>query len=203
MYNFIRLIICILLVAIIVRLVNKSKISNKKKVNSVCGLLGIALFIILGFVPIENILYFSSASEAFEYRNPEAKIELVIEGNESDYVIGKDNGTDVIMLVPKNDEHWYVGTGTELKTLVKTMKDNVVITLRQYKNTRDYYITIYEINGEKIHLSDSIESEFVLLGAIKESENTFTKYYAFINDYKEGYWIEVNGKRYQLDVSIK
>ena len=199
MYNFIRLMICILLVVIIVLLVNKLKVSNKKKVYKVCGLLGIVIFLILGFIPIENIFCFSSAGEAYEYRNPEAEITLVVEGSESDYVIGNDNGTDVIMLVPKNDEHWYVGTGTELKTIVKTMLDNVVITLRQYKNMRDYYITIYEINGEKIHLSDSIESEFVSLDAVKESGKIFTKYYAYIKDYKEGYCIAVDGKKIMLN----
>lgn len=203
MYNFIRLMICILLVAIIVLIASKFKISNKKKVYSICGLVGIVLFVILGFVPIENVFHFSSAGEAYEYRNPKAQIALVVEGNESDYVIGNDNGTDVIMLVPKKDGRWYIGTGTELKTIVKTMHDNVVITLRQYKNTKDYYVTIYELNGEKIQLMDANESEFVSLDVRNESEETFTKYYAYINDCKEGYWIDVNGNRYQLSELTK
>lgn len=197
MYNFVRFILCLLVSCITIYIIYKE--SRKRRYVVIGVFCGFLLYVILGFIPFENITrVFSSPIEVYEYRNPGAQARLVVEGNESDYVIGDEGESSVIMVVPKTDNGWKMGTGAELKTILKYINETVVVYLRQYKDTNDYYMTIYDLKGKEIEIQDSCGSEFLSLEDTISSEDSFITYYAYISEYNEDYWISVNGEKLNL-----
>ena len=201
MYNFIRAIISIIITCGIASFARKSSLGKKKWINGICILLGVLLYIIFGFIPLENIVSpFNSPIKVFEYRNPGAKPQLIIEGRDSDYIIGSegDDFTTVTMIVPKTDDGWKMGTGTELKTIYRGFDKNVIFNLYQYKNTNDFYMMIYDLDGVEIEIKDACNSTFYELQEGSAETLSSLTYYAFIPNYDENYWISVNGEQIEL-----
>lgn len=199
MYNIIRFVLSIVFVFGITIFVMKSKWKREKWAYRVCSILGLLFFILSGFIPVENIVGPIDSIEAvYEYRNPGAKVRLVIEGEESAYVSGIENGKEMIMIVPKAKGGWYVGTGAEHKTIARSFSNDIFYTVYQYKDTKDYYIIVYELYGKEIEILDSYGSEYVRLEKYEESGRTHPVYYAYVPNYDENYWISVNGEKIEL-----
>lgn len=196
MYFFLRGVICVIFLLITLFGINKSKIKNKQRVMRGC-LIGFGvLYILLGFLPLESIFFrFDSPTSAYEYRNPDAEAMLVVEGDESAFVIGQRDETELIMMVPKENGKWLVGAGSEFNTVAYRFNGEVTIYIRQCKKTNDYYISVSEVTGKEIHIVDSKNTEFV---SLRRETDLFTKYYAFIPDYDENYWITVDGEQIEL-----
>lgn len=199
MYNTIRFAISIVLLLGILIFVMKSKWKREKWAYRVCSILGLLFFILLGFIPVENIVGPIDSIEAvYEYRNPGAKVRLIIEGQESAYVSGIEDGNEMIMIVPKAKGGWYVGTGAEHKTIARGFTNDIFYTVYQYKDTTDYYIVVYEWEGKEMEISDSYGSEYIRLDELEESSETHPVYYAYVPDYDENYWISANGEKVEL-----
>lgn len=199
MYNLIRFILCIIIFSGILYYITKTQYEKKRWAFLLGSLFSFVLYIILGFVPLENIVApFASPIDVYEYRNPDAEVQLIVEGGESDYVIGMkdDDFTTVTMLVPKTDKGWKMGTGVELETIYKGFDKNTMIHIYHYKGTDDYYMNIYDWDGAEIDILDSCDSNFT---SMERSKDAFIIYYAFISEYSEKYWITVNGERIELN----
>lgn len=194
----IKFLICFMLSIGSVKIVKNSSIKRKKGVTYICSLFSVILFITLVFVPIEEFFYqFETLEEAYEYKNPDAEIRLIIEGKESAFVSGDENGKETIMFVPKVNEVWKTGTGLEAKVITKCI-NKVVIEIYQYQDSSDFYAIVYELHGREIDIKDSNNSKYISLKKKRESGAIFTKYYACISNYDENYWITVDGEQIEL-----
>ena len=75
---------------------------------------------------------------------------MVIEGENSDFVVGTKNSTSKILIVPKTANGWKVGIGLNTKKIVQKISNKNIIYVYQYKNTNDYFLTVFNAKGEKI-----------------------------------------------------
>ena len=199
MYNISRWILSIIIMLGMTAFVRKSKWKKEIWAYRICGIVGIVLWFVLGFIPVENVVGPIKSIEAvYKYRNPKAEIRLIIEGEESAYVSGIEDGAEMIMVVPKAYGGWYIGTGAENKTIASGFSNDIYYTVRQYKDTKDFYINVYHLNGEKLEIQDAYNSEYVLLEKDEEYKYDSPEYYACVPQYDENYWIDVNGERIEL-----
>lgn len=195
----IKFLICLIFSIGSVKAVNNSNINNKKMISYVCSIFFTVLFLLLVFVPIEDFLWqFKTIEEAYEYRNPNAEITLVIEGRESAFVSGDENGKETVMFVPKSNGVWKIGTGLETKRIAKSLHENVVVEIYQYKDSSDFYVMVYDMLGKEIDIIDSSNSKYISMKKEKNNGTVITKYYAYISNYDKNYWISVDDEQIEL-----
>ena len=173
---------------------------KKKKKISKNNVIIVAVIIVLlctlsGMLPVENyFLTFSTPEKAFNYTNSE-KVLLVVEGKDSTLVIGEDKKADyVYLLLPKCPNGWKLGRGIDKKLKEQTVKEEIVVSLYQYHESNDYYITILDMSGKKLEIMDSCGSSFVTLDN-KEMDAEYTFYFSNVSQYDKNYWVKVNGEK--------
>ena len=167
------------------------------------GVIGavILLITILGFVPFENLLYsFGSAKEVYEYYYfLEDDPELVVEGNECDFVVGRKNNTSNFLIVPKNTSGWKIGRGSKIKRIVQKHSNGIIVYVYQYNNSSDYFITILDTNGGESTVSDQYNTKFFSLERYNDSlGKIFVTYYAHISNLNPQYSVIVNDNKIVL-----
>lgn len=161
----------------------------------------ILLTTILGFVPFENWVYsFRSAEEVYEYYYfSEEKAKLVVEGGQSDFVVGTKNNVSTFLIVPKTADGWKIGIGSNTKRIVQKLSNGIVVNVYQYKNTSDYFITILDTNGGESTVSDEYNTKFLSLERNNDSlGKTFVTYYAHITNLDPQYSVTVNDNKIVL-----
>ena len=191
MFVFIRLIIGGAIGLVWFVLMN-NKTVNKRK-NIIISFV-IAVIICLSYLwPFENyFITFDSPKTAYEYYvgPKDSDIKLIIEGKNSDLIISTQNQYTVI---PKTNEGWKIGVGTDLKTVTQKIVDGVVIYVHQYRNTNDYYISVFDTNGEECDVADIYKSEFISsMEHYAPSKTTVVTHYANIQEFNGEYWIRIN-----------
>ena len=198
MYNIIRLVIgCIFLVSSIIA-IRKSKLMHKYILYSVFTGLSVMLIVVLSFLPFENLFVtFDSPKAAYEYFNlGKSNIELIVEGDNCDFIIDRKNNSDTYLIVPKTADGWKIGIGLNTKRIIQKLSDGIVLYVYQYKNTSDYFITILDTNGGESVVSDEYNTEFFPLKRNNDSiGKTFVTYYAHITKFNPQYSITVNGNK--------
>ena len=197
MFVVIRIFIGGIFLAISIAII-KRKIKTKKNIlYFLSAFITTALITILAFCPFENLfINFDSPKAAYEYYTFEkSNIVLIVEGNECDLIINrKDIAHYVYHMIPKTEKGWKIGIGTNDKLIYKTYTNGILILINQYKNTKDFFITVYNTQGKEIDITDIFNTEFqVLKETIDPPENTFVSYYAYIPDFNEQYELTVNG----------
>lgn len=196
MFSFIRMILSVLLLVIFLFLINYFTKKNKRRwyiVLLVCFVLSSSA---LAFVPFEDTFFrFSSPESAFRYYYPKANyIDLIIEGNESTYVVGSESDRFKYLIIPKEDKGWKVGLGIYTQTVHSEFTNNVVIHIYRFKDTADYYIRVLDpVNGQAT-VADSCGSEFFCIKDETGAEPTFL-YLAHISDFSDSYYVCVNGMK--------
>lgn len=195
MYGLIRLVFGCIILCCLVLIIKKSKTMYKRKQYIFSVFMVVFLVTILSFVPFENLLItFNSPEAAFNFVNPE-KVKLVIQGKNSDFVIGERDGANyTYLIVPKNDNGWKVGRGLDTKLKMRKVHNGIMIYVYQYKNTGDYYVTISDLSGEKLQIEDSHGSQF-LCNTISK---TYVTYYAAAFQIDSQYWIKINDEKVAL-----
>ena len=161
----------------------------------------ILLITILCFVPFENWVYsFKSAEDVYKYYYfSEEKAELVIEGEQSDFVVGRKNEVSTFLIVPKTADGWKIGISLNDKRIVEKFFNGITVHINQYKNTNDYFITVFDINGGELNISDDYNTKFFSLEDNSEFlGKTFVTYYAHISDFNPQYSVTVNGEKIEL-----
>lgn len=197
MFGIIRILLgCVLLVCFSFFI---KKTGPGKKYSKYIGevVLSVALSTALAFVPFENLLVtFSSPEAAYKYVNAGTDVKLVVDGKNSDFVIGDRNGTDVLMAVPKTAKGWKIGVGSNIKQITHRVKDGIVISVYQYKDTEDYYILVYDTQGEPIDISDSFGTEFLSVERYSDSlGKMFVTYYASVEKLDQQYTLTINAEQ--------
>ena len=197
MFGTIRIIFWSVIFGICIMLLkNKKRLSKKNVIIAV--VIMVLLCTLSGMVPIENcFLTFSTPEKAFDYINSE-KVALVVEGKETTLVIGEEGKADYVYLVlPKCSNGWKLGRGIDTKLKEQTMNEDIVISLYQYKESNDYYITILDMSGKNIEIIDSCDSSFVTFDN-EEMDAGFTFYFYNVSHYDKNYWVKVNEEKFSF-----
>ena len=201
MYNVIRLIIgCIFLVCSITA-IKKSKVIRKHMFYFIFISLSVLLFVVLTFLPFENLfITFDSPKAAYEYFNSgKSNIELVVEGDDCDFIIDRKNDSDTYLIIPKTADGWKIGVGSNTKRIVQKLSNGIVLYVYQYKDTNDYFITILDTNGGESTVSDEYNTKFFSLERYNDSlEKNFVTYYAHITNLNPRYSVIVNNNKIVL-----
>lgn len=197
MYGAIRIIFWSVIFGIYILVMKKIKKIGKKNVI-IAAVITVLLCTLSGILPIENYFFtFSTPEKAFNYINSE-KVALVVEGKESTLVIGEDKKADYVYLVlPKCVNGWKLGRGIDTKLKGQTMNEDIVVSLYQYKESNDYYITILDMSGKNLEIIDSCDSSFVTFDN-EEMDAEFAFYFSNVSQYDENYWIKVNDEKFSF-----
>lgn len=198
MYSIIRLIIgCIFLTCSII-VTKKSKVVCKRILYVIFLITTVVLITILSFIPLENLfITFSSPEEVYEYVNfGKSNIELVVKGNDCDFVVDRKSDSDTYLIIPKTVDGWKIGVGSNTKRIAQKISDGIIVYVYQYKNTKDYFITIFDTNGGELQLLDDYDTEFYSLEKKNDFlEKTFVTYYAHVSNFNPQYCVMVNGNK--------
>ena len=189
MFGFVRLVIGLVILSGLFLIIAKSKIAKKRNAEVGAIVVTLVLCIVMCFIPIENaFITFASPEEAYGYYNNGTRAELIVEGQDSDLVIGVKNGKKEVLIVPKVSEGCKIGLGVDTKKVNNGIVDEMAYILYQHKKTCDYFIVIVDIEERVNQISDSNNSKFTLW------ERNYYAYISNIDDYK----ITINGIEYML-----
>lgn len=201
MFGFIRLAIGCILFCCIIWVLKKHKITFNYKRYIAFVIMIIAFIVILQFVPFENLfITFKSPRAAYEYVNGgKSEIKLVVEGTNSDLVVSNKDDTDMYLIVPKTKDGWKIGIASNTKWIVQAFSNGITIDVCQYKNSDDYFITIFNANGGYSKIEDSYNSRFFSIEKADDAPNSkFVTYYANLSKFDLQYWVNVNGEKITL-----
>ncbi len=196
MFGIVRIIICVLILALLVFLFEH--IIKKKTICIVLsGVIVTTIFFAFAFIPFENKLFdFDSPEAAYRYYNNNYEVKLVVSGQISDMVVGHKRGNIYNhLIVPKSDQGWNIGISINTKRINRIRQDNLYVDVYQYKDTDDYYISISDLYGGSLDVTDVYSTKFIELLEVDETsgEDKFL-YYAQVKDFNEDYYIIVNGE---------
>ena len=204
MYNLVRMIIGGIIFACSMIAVKKSKAVNKRVLRLVFAILSVVLTGLLGFFPFENLFVtFDSPKAAYNYYYTfeKSNIDLIVEGDTCDFVLGGKNGTvtQTALIIPKTTDGWKVGIVNYTKRIARKDYDKNILRVFQHKNTNDYFVIIFNVNGEKLTITDEYNTQFFPLEKIIDSDGqTFVTYYGHITDFNSQYSVTVDGKKIVL-----
>ena len=201
MYNIIRLVICSVFLACSITVIKKSKSTRKHILYTAFTSLSVILFVVLMFLPFENLFVtFDYPKEAYEYYNlGESNIELIVEGEHSDFIVDCKNDSDTYLIIPKTSDGWKIGIGSNTKKTVQEFSNGILLQVYQYKSTSDYFITILDTNGGESTISDEYNTNFLSIEKYNEHlGEKFVTYYAHIAGFNPQYSVTVNGNKITL-----
>ena len=198
MYSLIRTCIGGIIFCCIVLRIKKSNKTHKNKIFFLAIIISTTFITILAFIPFENIfITFASPEKAFHYyQGNKTKVKLVVNGKDSDLVIGEDDDVHIYLIVPKVANGWKISNAINTKCILYKTYNRINIGVHQYKNTNDYFVSILDMNGGYSQITDSFQSEFSALEQPMDVlEKTYVTYYTNIQDFTDEYWINVNGEK--------
>lgn len=180
-------------------LIRKSNILHKRRWILTVFTTAVVLSVMSFIIPIENVFVtFSSPESAYGYTNS-GEVKLIVEGEQSDFVVGEKDSANVYAIIPKVSNGWKLGMGLDVKRIRQTISEEIIIYVYQYKDSDDYYITVFNANGGTLKITDSDNSEFCYLSDFNATLNkTFYTYYAYVNNFDSKYTITVNGRTIAL-----
>lgn len=196
MYGIVRIIFFGVIFLICMLFMKKYEILKGK--NIIVTIIFMIIFCTISVLfPVENhFITFSTPEKAYGYMNFE-EVKLVIEGKKSAFVLGeKDRADYVYLVIPKSETGWKLGRGIDTKLKEQKIEEGIVVSIYQYKNSDDYYVTIVDMGDRKNEISDSCNSKFITLNYTnKELGSSYSSYYASVLKYSKNYWVSVNGKQ--------
>lgn len=161
----------------------------------------IALGAALALIPQKSVQAYPSPEEAFRYKN-QGEILLVLEGEQSAYVIARQSGsTYAYDLVARDGDMWRPVTGVSATPTVIT-SGSAVIRIYRYEDTGDYYLSVTDGSGQAVAVTDNRGSQFHRIGDIYAvSGGTFSAYtyYAYVPDLDDAYQLTINGRVASLE----
>ena len=162
MFGIVRLIIGLAFFACAIVIILRSRSERKRRMCITSLVVTVVLITILSFLPFENLFHaFSSAEDAYNYVDfGNGKVALVIEGDESDFVVGEKNDAYSYLIIPKTSEGWKVGLGVQTVRVIQKTIDEISICLYRFEKSDDYFVTVFNNRGGVIEISDSCNSRF-------------------------------------------
>lgn len=201
MFGFVRLVFGGILGVLITLFARKLRGPISHKFYFLVAVITILLITLSAFVPFENaFITFKSPEAAYEYFHPGiSEIKLVVDGQHSSFIVGSKGDSNIYSIIPKTPGGWKLGLGSYTKLTVHKIVDDLVIDIYQYRNTNDYYISIFSADGTPLELSDTYCSVFIPLeNFISELDADYTTYFASIPTIEPQYKLSINGK----DISL-
>ena len=202
MFIIVRLIIVFVFLGCSALIIKKSNTEHKHKLRLAFAGVSVALVAVLPFLPFENLfMNFDSPEEAYEYYIfGKSNIELVVEGNDCDLVVDRKSDVDSYLIIPKNEDGWKIGIGSDTKNILQRFSNGVDVCIYQYKNTGDYFITILDTSGGELNVSDEFDTKFYSLTKSNDfTGQAFTTYYAHLDNFDPQYYVTVNGNKIVLE----
>lgn len=178
----------------------KKRVSGKADLRIIVIVVAVIISL-LSFFPFENLfLTFDSPEEPYKYVNAASPdIKWVVEGTDSDLVIGDKDGTDVPFIVPKTEKGWKLGTGINTIPIVDKSISTCFVSVYHAIGTEDYYLIIFNLLPGSVDIADSIDSEFLVFEEYDpENGETYTTYYAVLPSNDEQYRLCINGEEYSI-----
>lgn len=197
MFGFVRLVFGGILGALIILFAIKLHRPISRKFYLLVTVITALLITLSAFVPFENaFITFKSPEAAYKYFHPgTSEIKLVIDGQHSSFIVGSEGDSNILFIAPKTPGGWKVGLGSYTKLTMHKIVGNLVIDIYQYRNTSDYYISIFSADGTPLELSDTYGSIFIPLEKfICELDANYTTYFANIPAIEPQYKLSINGK---------
>lgn len=204
MFIISRLIIVGLCLGFSVLAISRSSILRKRLCYVIASGTALILMIVLSFLPFENLFFtFDSPAEAYKYYNPRGSdVELVISGNECDFIVDAQKEANTVSIIPKTKKGWKISTGLDTRRKKHIISNDVVVTVYQYKNTNEYFITIFNTDGGSATICDDYNTKFYSLERNADwLSKTFITHYAYIPDMGSSYTVKVNGK--EIEVALE
>lgn len=197
MYGIIRCIVFAILFFICIAILKKCN-KLKKKTLIIAVIVTIVMVQISAFIPIENqFIHFKSADSAYKYSYL-YKIKCVINGKNSDLVVGHiRNNEENLQIIPKDEKGWQVGLGKDMKMGI-AVSDNCSLTITAYKPTNEYYIFVRNLNKEELKITDNHNSVFKQTHNYKADNINYYEYAAYVGEIDNEYKLTVNDKTYKL-----
>lgn len=191
----VRLIVWGLVLVIFNIIIKKATIAHKGRWRIISVVVCAVLASLSALIPVENVFVtYNSPESAFKYVNS-CEAQLVVEGKETAFVIGDKDDADIYLIVPKSKSGWKLGTGFNTKRILQKIDGETAVEVYRYKDTDDYYITVFDKTGEILDITDKNNSSFVYL---KRTDNTLNTdiytYYAYVHSFNNQYSLCVNGK---------
>lgn len=194
MYGAIRVILVFLAFVLVLKKVELNKVKR-----TVLLVLTVLVCTISAFVPVENLFVdFSSPEAVYKYRNLQAPEELtVVYGEESAMVIAqKDQSSYNVRYTPKSEDGWKIGNALNVKSVYCESKDDFIIDVKRYGKTTDYYIEVKSTGKQIEKITDSENSEFIVVGeAENDTDSEIVIYYTAVQNFNNQYWIEIDGEK--------
>lgn len=201
MYAIIRLILTFIIFGCLALLFRKNKKYRKRVLYIVFASMSVFFYVVSMFFPFENLLVsFDSPKSAYEYYSfDRSKIELVVEGEHCDFLVARKGSSETYLILPKTEDGWKIGIGSHTKRIVQQQSDEVVVYVYQYKNTSDYFVTIFSTSGGELTVSDDSNTEFFALERKDDVlGSTFVTYYGHIANLTSQHCVTVNGNEIML-----
>lgn len=198
MFNIIRVILMAMVIG--AGLFLKIRMPNYQYRWTFISLAAFVLVLLSGLTPVENVFVtFSSPQSAYNYIYMD-KAKLVVEGISTAFVAGGERDDSPSTIIPRSDTGWKLALGLDTETIInKFTSDKVIFQVDQYKDSEEYYITVYNANGAAAEVSDSRNSKFYHLDKSSNGDDeTFYTYYAYVHDLDDQYTLTVNGKTYSV-----
>lgn len=150
---------------------------------------------VLCLFPVENYLFsFESAEKAYHYSNS-GEIKAVLEGENSDFVVGKKDDVYIYSVIPKAEDGFKASVGADIKRVFHDFTNGISVEIYQHKRIDDFYISVMNTEGGDFEIKDSANSEFYPVANKNAPLNkTFYTYYAYIKEDSVPYELTVNGK---------
>lgn len=206
MRSIIILIVCCIFFYCSIRLVKRSHQIKKKTINAFFALISVFFLILFNIFPLENyFLTFASIKEAYEFVHfGKSNIEIVVEGNCSDFVVDRKKDSDIYLIIPKTENGWKTGLGINTKRIFHKASHGKIVYVYQYKNTNDFFVTVLDSNGGMSDITDSYNSVFCSLEKTNDLlGETFVTYFTHITEFNEQYFIVINGEKIEMKTNIE
>lgn len=184
MYMIVRIVLGIALCALPVVLTDKLP---KRRSIPLAIMVCTAFIISTANLPVENYFYtFSSPESCLTYYGDYADVEAIVQGGKSDLVIAREGEVDLLIALPKTDGGWQIGLGRDTQLVSQTVSENAVIYLYRYRPTEEYFLSIVDVQGAGLQISDPRQSDFYRVGE--------RGYYGYVPGFAMPYQVEINGE---------
>lgn len=188
MYGLVRMVLGISVFLVVFFLVRRTSILRKRMICAITATAVLLAVVLSIFIPFENLLFtFSSPESAYRYYHSDVRdIEMVVTGESCDLVIGNQNQKDVLMILPKDDKGWKLASAMDTKLIAHTVSNGTAISVYEFKNSDDYFVTVLSLPGDVHEISDSLGSMFAY------RDGTVSGYYANIHGWCHDYTLTIN-----------
>jgi hypothetical protein len=208
LFGLIRLFITLVCATALVLLLKRKHVQlNLKRIIYLCIGASVFFFVLVFFVPFENIfISFPSPEAIWRYMWEDDDYITYINGNDSTlFIYGTQDGATSYYQFIKTENGWKLGSASFDKTQFITFKNCTIILCKQKKSKECFVIVDERIligHDAPQKISDNIGSEFTKLNLYSNTEHVeINTYYAIVPAQTERYELSYGEDTIVLNVS--